>query len=127
MAKSLRTQVLDFIAKKYRVYGDKPWCNDPEFVVVRHSDNRKWFGLIMPVPREKLKLSGVGNVDVINIKADPVIIGSFKKQSGILPAWHMNKASWVTVLLDGTVPMSDIEFLISVSYDLTKNKSKIKK
>ena len=122
MAKSLRTQVLDFIAKKYKVRGDKPWRNDPEFVVVRHPDNKKWFGLIMPVPREKLKLSGVGNVDVINIKTDPVIIGSFRQQPGVLPAWHMNKSSWVTVLLDGTVPMSDIEFLISVSYDLTKNK-----
>lgn len=127
MAKSLRTQVLDFIAKKYKVRGDKPWRNDPEFVVVRHQDNKKWFGLIMPVPREKLKLSGAGDVDVINIKTDPIIIGSFRQQSGILPAWHMNKSSWTTVLLDGTVPMSDIEFLISVSYDLTKNKSKIKK
>ena len=126
MAKSLRTQVLDFIAKKYKVRGDKPWRSDPEFVVVRHPDNRKWFGLIMPVPREKLKLSGADDVDVINIKTDPVIIGSFRQQPGILPAWHMNKSSWTTVLLDGTVPMTDIEFLISVSYDLTKNKSKIK-
>lgn len=124
MSKSLRTQVLNFIEKKYRVHGDTPWRDDSESVVVRHSDNKKWFGLITSVPREKLKLSGTGDVDVINIKTDPIIIGSFRQQPGILPAWHMNKSSWVTVLLDGTVPMSDIEFLVNVSFELTKNKKR---
>ncbi len=127
MSESLRKQVLDFISKKYKIHGDKPWQKYPELVVVRHADNKKWFGLIMPVPREKLKLSGTGNVDIINLKTDSMIIGGFKQQPGILPAWHMNKSAWCSVLLDGTVPLLDIQFLISVSFDLTKNKQKVKK
>ncbi len=124
MSKSLRVPVLDFILKKYKIHGDKPWRKYPELIVVRHQDNKKWFGLIMPVPREKLKLSGTGEIDIINLKTDPVIIGSFKHQPGILPAWHMNKSAWVSVLLDGTVPMSDIQFLINVSFDLTTDKKR---
>ena len=127
MSKTLRTQVLEFIERKYGVRGDMPWRDDDESIVVRHPDNRKWFGLITSVPREKLKISGSGNTDIINLKTDPVIIGSFRQQKGILPAWHMNKSAWTTVLLDGTVPMSDIEFLITVSFDLTKNKQRVKK
>ncbi|MBQ6109963.1 MAG: MmcQ/YjbR family DNA-binding protein [Alphaproteobacteria bacterium] len=126
MSESLRVQILDFIVKKYKIRGDKPWRNDPEFVVVRHPDNKKWFGLIMPVPRKKLKLSGNGSVDVINLKTDPIVIGGFKNQNGILPAWHMNKSTWCSVVLDGTVPISDIQFLINVSFDLTRTKCKTK-
>jgi len=127
MSASLRSQVLDFILKQYKIHGDRPWRNDPDFVVVRHPDNKKWFGLIMPVPREKLNLSGSGNIDVINLKTDSVVIGSFKAQPGILPAWHMNKSTWCSVLLDGTVPISDVQFLIKVSFDLTKNKRRVLK
>ena len=34
----------------------------------------------------------------------------------------MNKASWITVALDGSVPAETIELLLDVSYELTKPK-----
>jgi len=121
MSASLKLKILDFVLTKYKICGDKPWLKYPDIVVVRHSDNKKWFGIFLSVPREKLGLTGGGNVDVLNVKKDSVIIGSFVNQLGILPAWHMNKSSWCSILLDGTVPIKDIEFLISVSFELTKN------
>lgn len=126
MKKSLRSDVLGFVKKKLKVSGDTPWAKYPEFVVLRHQDNRKWFGLIMAVPKYKLGLSGEDLVDVLNVKTDPVVIGSFITQKGIMPAYHMNKAAWVSVLLDGSVPISDVEFLIKVSYELTKSKKRVK-
>lgn len=117
-----KQQILDFIKKKYKVSGDCPWAKYPDFRVLRHLDNKKWFGLLMNIPKQKLGLSGDDNIDVLNIKTDPVVIGSFIKQRGIMPAYHMNKASWVSVLLDGSVPLSDIEFLLNVSFELTKSK-----
>ena len=123
MAKiSFRKQILDFVNKKYGVHGDSPWEKYPDFVVLRHADNQKWFGLVMNIPKNKLGLNGDDMVDVINLKKDDVVIGGFIKQYGILRAYHMNKASWISVLLDGTVPLKDIEFLINVSYELTKKK-----
>ncbi len=126
MKKNLRDDVLKYVKHKYRVVGDKPWARYPDFVVLRHHDNQKWFGLVAAVSRNKLGLTGDGNIDVLNVKTDSVVIGGFINQPGILPAYHMNKASWVSILLDGTVPMSDIEFLLNVSYDLTKNKKGVK-
>ena len=119
---SFRKQILDFVNKKYGVHGDSPWEKYPDFVVLRHADNQKWFGLVMNIPKNKLGLNGDDMVDVINLKKDDVVIGGFIKQYGILRAYHMNKASWISVLLDGTVPLKDIEFLINVSYELTKKK-----
>ena len=38
----------------------------------------------------------------------------------------MNKASGITVVLDGSVPAETIELLLDVSYELTKPKSRRK-
>ena len=51
-------------------------------------------------------------------KCDPVLSGSLRQGGGFLPAYHMNKANWITVLLDGTVSMEDLGPLLDMSYDL---------
>ena len=119
---NLRQQLINFIAKKYHVTGDCPWRKYPEFMVFRHPDNKKWFGLIMSVSCDKLGIVGDGDIDILNVKTDSMVIGGFKKQPGILPAYHMNKSNWASVLLDGTVPIKDIEFLLNVSFELTKHR-----
>ena len=46
------------------------------------------------------------------------------------PAYHMNKKSWITILLDGTVPFENIKQQIDESYAITasaKEKKKIKR
>ena len=118
---NMKEKILALVKKKYKVIGDTPWAKYPDNIVLRHVDTRKWFGLLMNIPYAKLGINKPGNVDVLNIKKDNVVIGSFL-QDGILPAYHMNKASWVSVLLDGTVPEQDIEFLLNVSFELTKGK-----
>lgn len=126
MKKSLRAHVIDFAKKKFKVSGDSPWVKYPEFVVLRHNDNKKWFGLLMNLPYEKLGLQEKGCVDVLNLKTDSVIIGGFMNQPGILPAYHMNKSAWASILLDGSVDSKDVEFLLTVSFELTRNKKRIK-
>ena len=60
-------------------------------VVLRHTDNQKWYGLIIEVGRNKLGLPGDGEVDILNVKSDPMLIGSYRTQEGFFPAYHMNK------------------------------------
>ena len=38
----------------------------------------------------------------------------------IFPSWHMNKAHWLSVALDGAVEDEKIKFLVNMSYELTK-------
>ena len=44
--------------------------------------------------------------------------------AGILPAYHMNKAHWITVRLDGSVPDGEIEDLLLLSRELTARKKR---
>ena len=61
-------------------------------------------------------------MDVVNVKSDPLLIGSLRQQSGFFPAYHMNKDSWISIALDGSVPADTIMNLVDISYQLTKKK-----
>lgn len=91
-----RAQLKQYILETYNCEADHPWMNFPGNEVFRHSNNRKWFALIMDVPRERLGLAGTEPLDVVNLKCDPILIGSFRREIGIFPAYHMSKANWIT-------------------------------
>lgn len=119
---SYRNKVLETAAQQYHTEPEHPWPKYPDHVVLRHSNNKKWCALIMNVPRYKLGLKGEEYVDILDVKADPVMAGSFQPGEGILPGYHMNKRNWISVLLDGTVPMNIIELLLDTSFELTNGK-----
>ncbi len=88
-------------------YGTEPeylWAKYPTYAVFRHSASRKWFAPGMYLSRDKPGLSGGGCVDILNVKCDSVLIGSLLAEAGFFPAYHMNKNTWISVLLDETVP-----------------------
>ena len=116
----MRQDVINFISKTYKAKPEYLWKKYPEFCIFRHSDNRKWFALIASVPCKNLKLSGDGKVDILNVKCTTDDIGFLRGVPGILPAYHMNKANWVSVVLDGNLPLKNIKQLIGKSFDLTK-------
>ena len=121
---SLRSRVLEIAAAQYHTEPEHLWAKYPEDVVLRHSSNRKWYALIMNVHRSKLGFEEDSYVDILDVKVDPVMADSFRLKEGILPGYHMNKGSWITILLDGTVPMDLIELLLDTSYELTGIKKK---
>ncbi len=116
-------KILAYAKKTYKTEPDYPFATAPSYPVLRHQDSRKWYALIMDVPRQKLGLSGEGRVDILNLKGG-VLCGSLRMRPGILPAYHMNRDSWVSVLLDGTVPVEEVYPLLDISYELTSDKKR---
>ena len=54
-----------------------------------------------------------------NLKCDPEFAVALRDMfTGVLPGYHMNKRHWNTVLLDGSVPTSEIEAMVDHSYAL---------
>lgn len=115
-----KTDLERYIQEAYGVTGEYLFAKYPTFRVFRHGSNRKWFAVIMEIPKEKLGLSGGGDIPVVNLKCDTRLIGSFRQELGIFPAYHMSKAHWLTVALDGTVDGDKLKFLLEMSCDLTK-------
>ncbi len=55
----------------------------------------------------------------LNVKADPEWIRFWRDTyESVIPAYHQNKEHWNTIILDGTIPESDIKRMIDESYDL---------
>ncbi|WP_286234369.1 MmcQ/YjbR family DNA-binding protein [Thalassotalea sediminis] len=59
----------------------------------------------------------------INLKCDPdeaVMLRDIFPS--VIPGYHMNKAQWNTVILDGSIPESEIERMIDNSFNLVVSK-----
>ena len=115
-----RLDLENYISETFSTTGEQLFAKYPSFRVFRHLSNRKWFAVIMDIPRKNLGLTGEDEISVVNLKCDTRLIGPFREEPGIFPGWHMNKAHWLSVALDGTVADEQIKFLVDMSYELTK-------
>ena len=117
-----RQELIDYIFDEYSVEPDYPFPRDDISCVFRHIDNRKWFGIAMAVPYRTIGISRDGMTDILNVKCDPVMMGSLRGRPGFRPAYHMNKDKWITILLDGSAGREDITALVAMSYAMTAAK-----
>lgn len=127
----MREEILSYVKKEYGTISEHLWQSSPEYEVLRHKlqpgeKKAKWYGLIMKVNRKTLGLEGEDDIDIINVKCNPDMIDLLRMSEGYLPAYHMNKSNWITILLDGTVPLENIRQLIHESYSMTAG-TKVKK
>ena len=113
-----RIKLFAWVKGMYGTETDYPW-NDWN-AVLRHAENKKWYALIMEVPAQKLGLDENRIIDILNVKCDPLLIGSLRSKSGYFPAYHMNKEKWLSIALDGSVQEDEIKDLLDMSYKLTQ-------
>ena len=118
-----RENIINFALSLEGAMADKPFPEDFDTTVLRHADTGKWFGIIMHITGNKVGLSPDIKVDVMNVKCKPEDTFTAREiSSGILPAYHMNKKHWISILLNGTVEKELTEALLENSYELTKKK-----
>ena len=102
----------------YGTTPDFPFEGDFETAVLRHEENRKWYAIVMRVPRCKFGFDGTETIDVVNLKLPTEMFGSFGASDGVFPAYHMNKLHWISVLLPDA-PDDVVRFLLHASFEAT--------
>ena len=117
-----RTQLENLLTEHYGVEGEFPWAEYPSYSVFRHKGSRKWFAVIMSIPRHKLEPGAEGRVDVVNLKCPPKESLALQQHPGIFPAYHMHKGLWISVTLDGRVEDELLCSLVETSFSLTGTK-----
>lgn len=123
-SKDQSNRIAQLIKEQWGDLPDYPFAKLPTYGAFRHPSNNKWYALVSQIPRNKLDGSGSQEeVEVVNLKVDAREIAELLSQSGIYPAYHMSKKSWVSVLLDGTVEDQTIFALLEKSRDLVGPKS----
>ncbi|MCM1179701.1 MAG: MmcQ/YjbR family DNA-binding protein [Clostridium sp.] len=107
-----RQDVIQFCSIFSDIIEDYPF-HDTNWTLMRHKQNKKTFVCIY---------ERQGNI-WLNVKCD-IEWRDFWRSAfdAVVPAYHMNKEHWNSIILDGTVPDADVKRMIGESYDLTKPK-----
>ena len=103
------------IYDKYNIRPDFLF-DDDSTGVFRNKDSLKWFGIIMNINSSKLTDKFSKDCEVINVKINKDKLDELLKINGIYKAYHMNKKSWISIILDDTLDDDLIMELIDYSY-----------
>ena len=107
-----RDEAIEICLRFEDSFEDYPF-KDPNWTIMRHKSNNKMFAAIY---------EHFGKIR-INLKAEPMT-GEFWRNvfPAVVPAYHMNKEHWISVILDGTMADDEIIPLIEDSFLLTMPK-----
>lgn len=118
-----KQEFLEYCLNTYGTSPDYPFEEDFETAVLRHSDNRKWYAIVVKVSRRKFGFDSDEVIDVVNLKQPVEMFGSFGEADGVYPAYHMNKLHWISLLLPDA-PEDVMQFLVNMSFEATKTTKK---
>ena len=75
--------------------------------------------LMMKIPANKIGIESDEEIEVINLKYQKDKVDEVIDNISIFPAYHMNKKSWITIMLDSDITKTRIKELIDNSYNLS--------
>lgn len=113
-------RLLDYAKEAYGSEPEYLWEKFPENAVLRRKDTGTWYGAVLTTSADRLGLSSQEKVEILDFRAIPETIPDLLKNAGFFPGWHMNKKHWVTLLLDGSIPLEEIKTRLDESYRLAK-------
>ncbi len=106
-----REEIFNYIKENYDADPEYLWDDLPDAAIFRHKHNKKWFGLIMHVKNE----------EYFNVKTEPDYSDLLRSTHDyIIPAYHMNKEHWNTIIVSRDIDKTLLFELIDQSFDLTK-------
>ena len=106
------------LAERYGEEPDDPWNGKyPGIGVFRRHGGRKWYAIVMNLDGAQLGRPGA-RCDVLVFRAGENRVAELLKTSGFFPAYHMNRKSWVSVVLDGTLRDDAILAELAAARDL---------
>ena len=118
----------EYTKEKYGIEPEQLPFNHEDYAIYRHSDSGKWFAVFIVKSRSEFGLEGDGDAEILSVKIrDPLLADLLTQQPGYLRGYPSSKWNWVSILLDGTVPLEDVCRWLDESYSATTSKAKNQK
>lgn len=113
------------VIDRFQINPDYPFAGDFINAVFRRKDNLKWFAIVMTVDAKKLGIGAFGELDIVNLKCTDEDRERLADVENVLPAYHMNKKRWLTVILDEQEDFdTQLIDLVDKSYSLVASSKK---
>ena len=100
--------LVEYIRENFSDAPEFLWEKYPNFAAFRRADNRKWYAVIMNLPKNKLGLDGAQEIEILNVRVEPEELDRIFDGEKYFRGWHMNKRSWMTLRLDETLSSAEI-------------------
>ncbi len=117
-------EITEYIKQKYNDELEFLWEKFDDTAIWRNKETAKWYGLIMTIPENKISGTSDRKIEALDLHYQKEKIDKVIDNKTIFPGYHMNKKSWITIKLDGSVDTKKICELIDNSYELSRKKSK---
>ncbi len=111
-------KIIEHIGEKYQDRLEFLWEKFPQNAIIRRPDTQKWYVLLLTVKRQSIGLAGEQTIEIVDLRMKPEDIESLVDGCKYFPGYHMNKRHWITICLDGSVPLEEIYQRIEQSYHL---------
>ncbi len=111
-------QVIKYVKEKYENNPEFLWKNDNGSAVFRHDKNKKWYGVLLTISKNKLGLNSDEIVEILDLKILPEEIEKVVDNEKYFLGYHMNKKHWFTIILDGSEKIEKIFEYIDKSYNM---------
>ena len=112
-------EIITYIQNKYHDELEFLWEKFDDNAVWRNKQNGKWYGALLTVAENKLDGKTDKSIEIIDLRYSKDEIENVIDNQKIFPGYHMNKKSWITIKLDGSVSTNEICKLIDNSYLLS--------
>ena len=109
-------EVIRYVKEKYQHDPEYLWSKFPENAIIRRSDNKKWYAVLLIVERHKIGLTGNKKTEIIDLRVKPEELKEIIDGKKYFSGFHMNKKHWMTLCLDGSVDLQEIFNRIDDSY-----------
>lgn len=109
-------QIVAYVQAKYGDEVEFLWKKSPKNGILRRKDTEKWYAAILSVSQSKIGFTTNEKVEIIDLRIQPEKIDDLIDGVHYLPGYHMNKKSWYTICLDGSLSIAEIESRIDESY-----------
>ena len=114
--------VIDYVRSTYGDELEFLWEKFDDNAVWRRKDNNKWYGALLTIKKSKLGFDSDESIVVIDLRLDTENDANLVDGKKYFAGYHMNKRTWFTICLDGSVQIEEICRLIDKSYVLAKKK-----
>ena len=112
-------QIIKYIYEKYNDELEFLWEKFDNNAIWRNKKNNKWYAVLMIVSESKLGLNSDEKIEVMNLRYPKGKTIDVIDNKNILPGYHMNKNSWITIKLNNSIDLKRIYQLIDKSYQLS--------
>ena len=114
-------EIIKYIKNKYNDELEFLW-KDLDCAIWRNKKNKKWYGLLMKITKDKLGLKSNEEIEIINVQYPKEYQEQIVDNKTVFKAYHMNKQRWISIILDSNIKTYEIFNLIDQSYNISGGK-----